>query len=265
MMEMTIMEFRKDRERATGFTLIEVIIVIAILAVVAGAMAPLASRVIDDSRRDQTIKRQQLIYQAIMGDPSAASSGFLSDIGRLPNALSELSLLGALPSYSIGACGIGAGWRGPYILEGVDASGRPLDGWGTPMDFVNGQIRSYGLDRTMNTASDNLLYPAAPIRTNNINGSLVLTVLLLDSSSGQSIYTPSGGQATIYFAQNGTLQSVVLNSLTGSYTYPAQGASLPKGIYAISATRNVGAGTITRTITAFCPGGGTVQQTLALR
>jgi prepilin-type N-terminal cleavage/methylation domain-containing protein len=266
MMEMTMMKFLwKDRSRAKGFTLIEVIIVIAILAVAAGAMAPLASRVIDDSRRDQTIKRQQLIYQAIMGDPTAASSGFLSDIGRLPNALTELSLIGAIPAYSIGACGIGAGWRGPYLLEGVDSTGRPLDGWGTPMDFVNGQIRSYGLDRNMNTAADNLLYPTVPISANNINGNIIFTVMLLDSSSGQPIYAPSGGQATIFFAQNGALQSVALNSLTGSYTYPAQGARLPKGIYAISATRNSGAGTITRTITVFCPGGGTVQQTLALR
>jgi prepilin-type N-terminal cleavage/methylation domain-containing protein len=260
----------KSHHRNNGFTLIEVIIVIAILAIVAGAMAPLASRAIDSSRQDLTVKREQLIYQAIMGDPLTSGSGFLSDIGRLPNAnLTELSLTGALPAYAIQPSGIGAGWRGPYLLEGVDVSGHPLDGWGTPMDFVNGQIRSAGLDRDINTAADNILYPANPITASNVNGRVIFTVMLLDSSSSQPVYAPSAGQATIYFAQNGTLQSVNLNSATGSYTYPPAGSGLPKGIYAITATRDPdGAGplpALTRTITAYCPGNGTVQQTLALR
>ncbi len=265
------MEFHwKDREHAKGFTLMEVIIVIAILAIVAGAMAPLASRAIDSSRQDLTVKRQRLIYQAIMGDALTSGSGFLSDIGRLPNpALAELSVMGALPPYAIQACGIGAGWRGPYLQDGIDTSGRPLDGWGTPMDFVNGQIRSSGLDRDRNTAADNLLYPANPIVANNINGRVIITVMTLESSSGQPIYAPSTGQATIYFAQNGALQSAVLDSQTGSYTYPPQTAGLPQGIYAVTATRDPdGSGplpALTRTITAYCPGGGTVQQTLALR
>ena len=55
------------------------------------------------------------------------------------------------------------GWRGPYLLEGVDEIGRPLDGWGTPMDLVDGQIRSAGPDRTISTTADNLVYPSTPI------------------------------------------------------------------------------------------------------
>jgi prepilin-type N-terminal cleavage/methylation domain-containing protein len=264
------MRSHRRNEWNEGFTLIEVIIVIAILAIVAGAMAPLASRAIDSSRQDLTVKRQQLIYQAIMGDSLTSGSGFVSDIGRLPNAnLTELSLIGSLPSYAIQPCGIGVGWRGPYLLEGIDASGHPLDGWGAPMDFVNGQIRSAGLDRDINTAADNILYPANPISANNIGGRVVLTVMTLDSSSSQPVYTPSAGQASLYFAQNGALQTIVLNSITGSYTYPPAGSVLPKGIYAIAATRDPdGSGplpALTRTITAYCPGGGTVQQTLALR
>jgi prepilin-type N-terminal cleavage/methylation domain-containing protein len=255
---------------AKGFTLIEVIIVIAILAIVAGAMAPMATRAIDSSRQDQTLRRQQLVYKAIFGDPSSSGSGFLSDIGRLPNTnLTELAVIGSLHAYSIQACGIGMGWRGPYLLEGIDSSAHPLDGWGTPMDLVNGQIRSAGPDRDMNTAPDNSLYPSNPITANNINGNIVFTVMALDTSSGQPTFVPAAGQATVYFAQNGQQQSFLLTSATGSYVCPASGATLPQGIHAITATGDPdGIGpqpSLTRTITVYCPGGGTVHQTVALR
>jgi prepilin-type N-terminal cleavage/methylation domain-containing protein len=255
---------------SVGFTLIEMIIVIAILAVVAGAMAPLAVRTMDSSRQDLTLKRQQNIYLAIFGDPSAPGSGFLSDIGRLPGTdLSELAAVGSLPLYAIQPCGVGMGWRGPYLLEGVDTAGRPLDGWGTPMDLVNGQIRSAGPDHSMITAADNLVYPSTPITVNNVNGGIVLEVFALDNSTAQPIFVPAGGQATVYFARNGSMQSLLMSSLSGSYVFPGAGASLPQGIHAISVTADPdGAGpqpSLTRAIMVFLPGGGTAHQTVALR
>jgi prepilin-type N-terminal cleavage/methylation domain-containing protein len=254
-----------------GFTLIEMIIVIAILAVVAGAMAPLAVRAIDSSRQDVTVKRQQLIYQKIFGDSSAPGSGFLSDIGRLPNGnLTELATMGSLPPYTIQPCNMGVGWRGPYLLEGVNAAGQPLDGWGTPMDLFNGQIRSAGPDRTMGTSQDNLVYPSTPITINNVNTNIVLTVLALDTSTAQPAFVPAGGQATVYFAQNGLLQTMLLSSGSGSYIFPAAGNSLPQGIHAITVTGDPDGPTgpqtpLTGTLTVYCPGGGTVHQTAVLR
>jgi prepilin-type N-terminal cleavage/methylation domain-containing protein len=258
------------RAHASGFTLIEVIVIIAVLAILAGAMAPLATRVMDSSRQDLTLQRQQAIYQAIMGDPSAPGSGFLSDIGRLPGSdLTELATQQSLPSYAIQSCGTGMGWRGPYLLQGIDASGHPLDGWGTPMDFVNGQIRSAGPDQQMGTAGDNLLYPSVPLAGTTISGSVVLQVLALDNSTPQPTFVPAGGQATLYFAQNGVMQSLTMPSSFGAYVFPGNGASLPQGIYAITVTGDPdGAGpqpAVTRTITIYCPGGGTAYQTVALR
>lgn len=255
-----------DLSQLKGFTLIEVIIVIAILAVVAGAMAPIASRAIDSSRQDQTVKRQQLIYQAMLGDPSAPGSGFLSDVGRLPGAnLTELALIGSLPAYSISSCGIGSGWHGPYLLDGVDSSGRPIDGWGMPMDLVSGQIRSGGPDRNMSAAADNFLYPSNSITTNNINGSIVLNVKALDNSTGQPTFVFASGQAIFYFAQNGQMQSQTLASTSG--VYPS--TSLPQGIHAITVTGDPdGAGSqpaLTKTLSVYCPGGGTIHQVVSLR
>jgi hypothetical protein len=121
----------------------------------------------------------------------------------------------------------------------------------------------------MNSAADNLLYPSTPLAVNNVNGSIVLEVLALDSSTAQPIFVPAGGQATVYYAQNGVMQSLLMASATGSYVFPAAGTSLPQGIHAISVTGDPdGAGpqpSITRTITVYCPGGGTAHQTVALR
>jgi prepilin-type N-terminal cleavage/methylation domain-containing protein len=254
----------------SGFTLIEVIIVIAILAVVAGAMAPLAVQSINSSRRDLTIKHQELIYRTIFGDPSAPGSGFLSDIGRLPALdLAELTAPGRLPLYSLQPCGVGMGWRGPYLLEGTNAAGLPVDGWGTPMVLLGGQIRSAGPDQDMNTAADNLLYPSTPIALNNINGSIVLTVTAMDTSTGLPLFVPAAGEATVYFSQNGLMQSYVSTSASGSYIFPPQGSSLPQGIHAIAVTGDPdGPGpqpSKTKSMNIYATGGGTTYQTIALR
>jgi hypothetical protein len=211
-----------------------------------------------------------LIYQAIWGDPSNPGTGFLSDIGRIPSGnLAELAVQGALPSYAVQACGIGMGWRGPYLMDGVDRAGHPLDGWGTPMDFVNGQIRSAGPDQSMNTTADNLYYPSTPITANNVNGSIALEVAALDTSTAQPVYVPAGGQAIIYYAQNGAMKSTTVASAAGSYLFFAAGMTLPQGIHAITVTGDPdGSGpqpSLTRTITVYCPGGGTVHQMVALR
>jgi prepilin-type N-terminal cleavage/methylation domain-containing protein len=261
---------QRRHSSSAGFTLIEVIIVIAILAVMAGAMAPLAVRMIDNGRQNLTLERQKSIYRSILGDPSAPGSGFLSDIGRLPGAnLTDLAVAGTLPSYSLQPCGVGMGWRGPYLLEGVDTAGQPLDGWGTPMVLIGGQISSAGPDRTMITTADNLVYPPTPITANNVNGSIILEVFALDSSTAQPVFVPAGGQATIYYAAGGLMQSLSASSLSGSYVFPAPGANLPQGIHAISITADPDGGgsqpSLTRTITVYCPGGGTAHQMVALR
>jgi prepilin-type N-terminal cleavage/methylation domain-containing protein len=259
---------RHDFLRSKGFTLIEVIIVIAILAIVAGAMAPLATRAIDNSRQDLTIQRQKMIYQAIMGDSSMPGTGFLSDVGRLPNnppgSLVELSFKGSLPAYSSQTGGVGMGWRGSYILDGVDSAGNPIDGWGTPMVFQNGQIRSAGPDRNMNTAADNILYPSNSISANNLNGSVVLNVVVVDASYNPPQYVPAVGTATVYYANDGAERSFSFAG-SGSYVCP----NLPQGVHAIKVTGYPNGGNplsaLSQTITVYCPGGGTVHQTVALR
>jgi prepilin-type N-terminal cleavage/methylation domain-containing protein len=262
----TFYDVSRGRQESAGFSLIEMIIVIAIMSILAGAMAPMAVQMIGNSRRDATLNRQQSVYQAIWGDPEIHGTGFLSDIGRIPNGnLAELAVQGTLPSYAVQACGVGMGWRGPYLLAGVDGSGRPLDAWGTPMDFANGQIRSAGPDQLMNTAADNLYYPSTAITANNINGRISIEVKALDTSTATPAYVPAAGPATLYYAQNGQMQSVNAASAAA-----ATGISLHQGIHAITVTRDLDGPSgpmpsLTSTITVFCPAGGTVHQTISLR
>jgi hypothetical protein len=243
-----------------------VIIVIAMLAIVAGAMAPMAVRTIDGSRKEATLKRQQMLYQAIFGDPASHGTGFLCDIGRTPGQdLTELALRGNLPTYATQSCGAAMGWRGPYVLEGVDKAGHPLDGWGEPMDFANGQIRSKGPDRNLNNDADNLNYPSTAITANRIYGSIVLEAVALDTSATPPTYVAAGGSATLCFARDGAMQTPKSTSSEGNYTF----SNIPQGIQTISVTGDPdGIGKqqpLTRLITVFCPAGGSIHKTVALR
>jgi len=134
-----------------------------------------------------------------------------------------------------------------------------LDGWGMPMNLTLGQIRSSGLDRTMNSADD-ILYPAIQIPANNAYGSINITVMVWDTAL--LIYrADSSAIVTVFFAQNGSEQSTVMPRIgaPGSGVYAIN--NIPQGIHAI----DVIDGTMKSAFTVYCPGGGSVQQMVTLR
>jgi len=94
--------------RARGFTLMEVIIAVAIVAIMAGAIAPVAFRQVARARHDAT--------QQELGRIRAALEDYYEDTGAFP---AEADGLGALVT-DPGA----PGWQGPYLGSG--ASGDPL-------------------------------------------------------------------------------------------------------------------------------------------
>ncbi len=250
--------------RVNGFTLIEVIVVIAIMAILAGALAPIAIRSLDSSRIDLTQKRLKAAYEAIMGADGQSGSGFLADIGRLPNAtLTELLAQSGLPLYTTAHTGnVGMGWRGPYLLDGILA-GRPVDGWGTPLTLAGGQIRSAGPDCIAGNADD-MVYPSQPIAFTT--GIINVNVQVLDATGGGA-YVQKGTGTTFYWAVNGveTSQAVTL-PLNGPFVSPL----LPQGIHAliVSGDPDGPAGPqppVTATLTVFCRAGATVFQNVGLR
>jgi general secretion pathway protein G len=255
--------------RQQGFTLIEIIVVIAVMAILAGALAPLATRSINSSREDSTRQREHLIYEAIMGADGEQGGGFLSDMGRLPATLTELSTRGALPLYNTGNMGaVGMGWRGPYLTDGLDATGQPVDAWGTPFDYGVvglGCIRSAGADHTMGTIDD-LTYPSNPLTNNDLTTTVNISIKVLDNSSAPPVYVDNPGvQSTvIYLTNNGAQAS--LAPFPGPSPFSA---TLSRGIHAITVTADPdGPGLqvpITNTVIVFCRGGNALQQTIILR
>jgi general secretion pathway protein G len=146
--------------RKEGFTLIEVIIVLSILAILMGIAVPMIYRQIASSAEQATKEEMENLKKALVGDPEKVQNGVRTDFGALGDWGGLLPTLQALvqvqtPSYSYDQeKKVGAGWRGPYISE--EEGEYLLDGWGNEYvyttedytngngDLVDGKIVSYG-------------------------------------------------------------------------------------------------------------------------
>lgn len=122
---------------ARGFTLLELLVVVVILAALATAAIGVMDQTDAQSRFDDTRSRAQQARDGIVGpnrslNGSPELSGFVADMGRLPASLSELLAQGSLSSYTenFGGANIGTGWRGPYVRADQDGTFR--DGWANP-------------------------------------------------------------------------------------------------------------------------------------
>jgi len=82
-----------------GFTLIEIIIAVAIVAILAGAITPLAFRELMSAREDATLTELRGLNAGLME--------FYEDTGRFPNEAEGLAALVNDPGVT--------GWSGPYL------------------------------------------------------------------------------------------------------------------------------------------------------
>lgn len=123
-----------------GMTLIELMMSIAIAAVLAYVSIQLVSDTFNEDQFEQTRQKMLVIRNAMVGDPTVLSGntrtqyGFLGDIGQLPTAAQGLGALtsqGSLPTYSQDPTWhIGSGWAGPYLKTGDTGTDYTKDGWG---------------------------------------------------------------------------------------------------------------------------------------
>jgi prepilin-type N-terminal cleavage/methylation domain-containing protein len=124
-------------DRRKGFTLVELIVVLAVIAVLAAIAVPLAFRIFQVTAEDTTREEMDNLKKAIIGDPRKLQSsfrsdfGFLGDIGCMPANLDRLLTAGTLPTpYSFDSTKqAGAGWNGPYIT-GTPGEEFNKDQWG---------------------------------------------------------------------------------------------------------------------------------------
>ena len=123
---------RRSRAASAGFTLVELLVVLAILTLLAGLVGP---RVLGQlgGAKSKTAAVQ-------IADIDKAIELFKLDVGRFPTTEEGLEALAKRPPT------VTSGWSGPY-LKGT----RPMDPWGKPYRYQlapNGavEILSLGAD-----------------------------------------------------------------------------------------------------------------------
>lgn len=179
--------------RPRGFTLLEAIVVLAIVGALVGAIVPLAFEQAQADRLEETLDRMDVLKRGVIGNPRLVEAGqqetfgFVGDLGQLPDSLEQLRFQGGLPTFTPDPdTQLGVGWRGPYVAEGVAEEGAEfdLDAFGRELAFSRGDttvdgtlwaayIRSAGRDGVQGT-SDDLVQPirAEEMRT-TVSGFMV--------------------------------------------------------------------------------------------
>jgi len=161
-----------------GFSLLELLLVLFILGLMATSAVLMTQGVEDQSKYDETKRRMEMIKRAIIGDPTRTVnggpeiSGFVADMGRLPNSLEELIDGTGLPPFSTSTSAVQevtvnlqGGWRGPYIEILPDTGGNRVlrDGYGNDFISASGvaewRVKSVGPD-IVNAADD---YPVSAV------------------------------------------------------------------------------------------------------
>lgn len=122
---------RGTRTEGRGFTLIEVIIVLAILSVILTMLAPMAFQLFTAERGTAVQNELQELYRAVVGDPGKGLFGYVGDVGKYPAGLMDLWVQ---PKDSTGTPL--PGWKGPYLENPRAETGVLLDPFGRPFEYL---------------------------------------------------------------------------------------------------------------------------------
>jgi prepilin-type N-terminal cleavage/methylation domain-containing protein len=248
----------QTRAREDGFTLVEILIAMAMLSILAGAIAPLVVREMGRTRRNDTSERMLQLLDGMVGRPQEGFFGYVGDMGELPDSLQDLVQRGSQPAFTQTSYGFGVGWNGPYVSETGPLGDPTQDAWGTAFDYDNtqAQVRSAAADHALGTGDD-LVYPAVSSQTSGI-----LTVTVLGIPSGTSTTVPlSSSEATgsVTISNAGSLGTVNLAGSGPFYTSSA----IHTGFHAVVIT-GIGSysGTSATQVVQMLPGNTALTMTL---
>jgi prepilin-type N-terminal cleavage/methylation domain-containing protein len=184
------------RSNNSAFTLIEVAVAVAVIAILAGAAAPLVLRALNQQREQKTRENLKTAWEAMFGARDRRVANMLADFGFNPPIpsppgsvynLGKMLLSTAAPgpnppaNYGLNGGIFNWGWNGPYwngSTRNVGGVLVPIDGWGNAMllRYVNGgpyqgfQILSVGANGSNNSSGlsyipqgDDIVYPDVPL------------------------------------------------------------------------------------------------------
>lgn len=217
-----------------GFTLIEIVVVVAILAVMAGAITPMVVRVIDNKREKETIEALKAFKRAIIGDPKIVNKevrtyfGYIGDMGSLPTEIEDLFQKGgeSQPPFTYDtAKKTGAGWNGPYIDPSLveNLASLKLDAYGHEFTYdttedvdatvgvtISAKIISNGPDGTAGGGDDFTIHIFKPKSFSTVTG------FINDDDGARK----SGVTVTVNYPSAGTLTtSTDITDSSGRYTF----------------------------------------------
>ncbi|HYG73960.1 MAG TPA: prepilin-type N-terminal cleavage/methylation domain-containing protein [Planctomycetota bacterium] len=145
---------------ARGFSLLELVVVLAVLAALAGLVVPLVAESRDSSQEQATKVTLSRIRDVIMG--SGERPGYYADLNKTPQKMADLFVTPTylpLDEQSFNRK-TGRGWRGPYIQNqsgtykvnaaanftldyGSTDDPAVVDGWGNPVVIQKPEISGW--------------------------------------------------------------------------------------------------------------------------
>src|SRR3990167_6664323 len=179
----------------SGFTLLETIVVLAIIGILGAAITPLILTSLHSRREGGTVAELKELKKGIVGDPEIVTKevrthfGYIGDMGSLPTKIEDLYQKGTQPAYTYDATKkTGAGWNGPYIDPSLveNLASLKLDAYGSQYVYdtteftdstvgatVSAKITSKGADGAVGGGDDLNAYIYKPEAFSKVLGIVV--------------------------------------------------------------------------------------------